>query len=104
METEDDDLDEETILSRFGRGRRLGRERAAMRTATGAGAQEALPTSTLGVAGGITRPEAAGEGAAAVQQQARQLQEQQQEQEQEQGQEEGQEEEEEEEGQQTRQR
>eukprot|EP00964_Phaeocystis_antarctica_P009919 scaffold5383_cov57-Phaeocystis_antarctica.AAC.3 len=75
METEDDDLDEETILSRFGRGRRLGRERAAMQTAVGAGAQEALPTCTLGlgVAGGIT-PEAAGEGAAAVQQQVQQQQ------------------------------
>ena len=68
METEDDDLDEETILSRFGRGRRLGRERAAMPTATGAGAQD---TST--VAGGIP-PVAAGPGAAAVQQQAQQHQ------------------------------
>ena len=76
METEDDDLDEETILSRFGRGRRLGRERAAMQTATGAGAQEALPTSTvgLGVAGEITPEAAAGPGAAAVQQQAQQQQ------------------------------
>ena len=72
METEDDDLDEETILSRFGRGR-LGRERATMQAAMDAWAQEALPTSTLRVAGGIT-PEAAGPGAAAVQQQAQQQQ------------------------------
>ena len=66
---EDDDLDEETILSRFGRGRRLGRERTAMRTATGAGSHDALPISPVSV--GIT-PEAAGEGA--VQQQAQQQQ------------------------------
>ena len=68
MDTEDDDLDEETILSRFGRGRRLGRERPTMQAAVGARAQD---TST--VAGGIT-PEAAGAGAAAVQQQAQQHQ------------------------------
>ena len=73
MDTEDDDLDEETILSRFGRGRRLGRERAAMRTAMGAGSHDALPISPVSV--GIT-PVAAGPGAVQqqVQQQAQQHQ------------------------------